>query len=343
MITCSSCKQEKAESEFYWSGGRHSGYCKPCQIASVNARRQEVQKARTKQRRRLYGLTEEGYQRRLQEQRGVCAICRRPPSGTIERDYWSGETIEKELVVDHDHQTGEVRGLLCVRCNNLLGRLENNKGVNTAEWVSGAYDYLTQARKQVTQESVSIPTPPRIRATLEAAVVPAGTVVETDPVSFVIGEEPPSLRDRALQVDLMPADGDFRVPSSNYSVRRRAQTTYLQAAWGELFPKAPGLQAASAKRMLQLSEDSAEEVLDRLEAVQARNVQSPLAYVLRVMEREAAQRRRPPAPASPQVRPVDIGKPEREPDYYLAAPTEKTRRIEEKARALGLLDDRDED
>ena len=47
-------------------------------------------------------------------QRGLCAICQAPPDG-----QW------KVLCVDHDHETGKVRGLLCVTCNTMLGRLEN--------------------------------------------------------------------------------------------------------------------------------------------------------------------------------------------------------------------------
>lgn len=52
--------------------------------------------------KRTYGLTEEDYYKLLDKQGGGCAIC--------------GKTIEQEgkyLAVDHDHKTGEVRGILC--------------------------------------------------------------------------------------------------------------------------------------------------------------------------------------------------------------------------------------
>ena len=57
----------------------------------------------------LYGLTPEVYNRMLEEQGGVCAICSQP------------EPRCQGLSVDHDHNTGVVRGLLCSNCNTALG------------------------------------------------------------------------------------------------------------------------------------------------------------------------------------------------------------------------------
>ena len=55
-----------------------------------------------------YGLTVQEWQDMLSEQGGVCAIC--------------GEVQEnRSLCVDHNHETGDVRGLLCVRCNAGIG------------------------------------------------------------------------------------------------------------------------------------------------------------------------------------------------------------------------------
>lgn len=57
---------------------------------------------------RFYGMTFEDYNKLLDLQQGVCAICKLPPS-TIALD------------IDHDHATGQVRGLLCRNCNTRLG------------------------------------------------------------------------------------------------------------------------------------------------------------------------------------------------------------------------------
>jgi hypothetical protein len=56
----------------------------------------------------------------LQEQGGVCAICKQPPTGK-----WKGK-YSTRLAVDHDHATGAVRGLLCGRCNGGLGNFSDN-------------------------------------------------------------------------------------------------------------------------------------------------------------------------------------------------------------------------
>lgn len=73
-----------------------------------------------------YGLTGEQYGQMFIEQCGNCAICGRNQS---EFDY--------KLAVDHCHETGKVRGLLCRPCNQALGLLQEK-----AEIVSKAADYL---------------------------------------------------------------------------------------------------------------------------------------------------------------------------------------------------------
>lgn len=64
---------------------------------------------------RQYGITEEEYQRLLAEQGGVCAICRQEQR----------EKRSHPLVVDHSHEDGAVRGLLCHPCNRAIGGLKD--------------------------------------------------------------------------------------------------------------------------------------------------------------------------------------------------------------------------
>jgi hypothetical protein len=70
---------------------------------------------RTRVLKTQYGMTPEEYAVLLDVQDGVCAICRRPEM-TIR------EGRVQPLSVDHDHATGVVRGLLCLRCNHGLGQ-----------------------------------------------------------------------------------------------------------------------------------------------------------------------------------------------------------------------------
>ena len=60
-----------------------------------------------------YGIDESDYRKMELGQNGRCAICKRLPSETDKR--------HRRLTVDHNHQTGKVRGLLCDRCNRMLG------------------------------------------------------------------------------------------------------------------------------------------------------------------------------------------------------------------------------
>lgn len=62
-----------------------------------------------------YGITIAQYEQLLEAQNGVCPGCLTSPSGPRERD--------NRLFVDHDHATGEVRGLLCSPCNISIGGL----------------------------------------------------------------------------------------------------------------------------------------------------------------------------------------------------------------------------
>ncbi len=65
-----------------------------------------------------YGITMEDYNRMLAEQKGMCAICSRP-----ERSRLRIGGVIRSLAVDHDHKTGEVRGLLCEACNRSIAQL----------------------------------------------------------------------------------------------------------------------------------------------------------------------------------------------------------------------------
>lgn len=83
-------------------------------------------------RYRKYGMRHADFQRMLAEQDGVCAICGQP-----ETSRERGQL--RRLAVDHCHETGVVRGLLCHRCNHTLGRMNDDPAL-----LRRAADYLEE-------------------------------------------------------------------------------------------------------------------------------------------------------------------------------------------------------
>ncbi len=79
-----------------------------------------------------YGITIKDYDAMFLEQRGVCKICSLPQ--TNKRCI--------HLCVDHDHDTGKVRGLLCDPCNRAIGLLKDDERL-----LQKAIDYLRTTSK----------------------------------------------------------------------------------------------------------------------------------------------------------------------------------------------------
>lgn len=74
-------------------------------------------RARHNSLRRYYGISLEYYNQILDAQGGVCLICGDPPRQRGRKFH---------LEVDHDHVTGQVRGLLCNKCNTALGGMRDD-------------------------------------------------------------------------------------------------------------------------------------------------------------------------------------------------------------------------
>lgn len=85
---------------------------------------------------RIYGIHPQRFEELLEEQGGVCAICR-------------GEcAMNPRLSVDHDHDSGLIRGLLCNRCNIGLGRFREQP-----ELLRRAAEYIEAARAKALSET----------------------------------------------------------------------------------------------------------------------------------------------------------------------------------------------
>jgi hypothetical protein len=104
---CVRCKERPMA---YPSSSNH--WCKICLEENRKAR-YDAKKVRDKNLQQNYnGFSSNDYDVLLSKQGGVCAACGTPP--------------KRYLHVDHDHITGEVRGLLCNNCNAALGYLQDD-------------------------------------------------------------------------------------------------------------------------------------------------------------------------------------------------------------------------
>ena len=173
---CSVCKNQKSLDDFYFKKdrGKHASQCKSCTkdraVESVRRNKEKVteykadyyQKNKTKIRSQInewqalnedylkehskkryqenkvehrsrglikrYGIDSEEYNHMLLEQGGTCKICKSP-------DHKNKRV--KFFAVDHNHETGQVRGLLCHSCNRAIGLLQDK-----VEIIEAAAEYI---------------------------------------------------------------------------------------------------------------------------------------------------------------------------------------------------------
>ena len=82
-----------------------------------------------------YGITVDDYDKMFSKQGGVCAICHQEETSRDRNGF--GERGVRRLAVDHDKETGTVRGLLCAACNMGIGSLGHSQ-----ERMRSAISYL---------------------------------------------------------------------------------------------------------------------------------------------------------------------------------------------------------
>lgn len=161
---CGRCGETKSVEEFHANKNMgHSSYCKPCQSEYMREyyrkNRDKIKRQATEYYRvnrdeklkyqkgyhsnpenkrrwkcldlqRRLGVTLDWYEETLKSQGGVCAICKTSTE----------ETEGRRLAVDHCHETGRVRGVLCTNCNKILGHAKDSTKVLLA---AAAYLELT--------------------------------------------------------------------------------------------------------------------------------------------------------------------------------------------------------
>ncbi len=152
---CTQCGEDQPLSAYY---GKHAE-CKTCfreRIRTRQARpevRARIAQKQIEYRERVrpsiraktlarYGIKPDDYDARYAEQGGCCKIC----GAEGDRLGTGGQaTRSSVLVVDHCHDSGSIRGLLCNRCNRAIGLLGDNP-----DTLRRAIAYLTTSRREVT-------------------------------------------------------------------------------------------------------------------------------------------------------------------------------------------------
>lgn len=118
LYICSNCNESKHVFEFTWE----PNICNDCRKAYHRAYyRKNKSLIRDKYLERTYGLSPEQYEKLLTEQNGLCAICQKTEAHHV----------------DHNHENGQVRGLLCSSCNLGLGHFKDDVAL-----LSNAIHYL---------------------------------------------------------------------------------------------------------------------------------------------------------------------------------------------------------
>lgn len=110
---CVLCRKTKPFQQFRFvpTKGTNGGFSESCLDCE---KKRKAAKARDARLLKQYGITTKQYDERLKAQKNRCAICK--------LDCSSG----RKLAVDHDHATGEVRGLLCGKCNRAIGLMSDD-------------------------------------------------------------------------------------------------------------------------------------------------------------------------------------------------------------------------
>ena len=132
MPDCTHCHTDKPIDQFfiYPKTGKVRQPCKKCNGANGARWKRAHPESRKKYSlyRRIhrlkedYGLTPLEYTNLLKDQKGGCAICGNTEGRKLHRIAHTGFTF----IVDHDHATGAIRGLLCDTCNRALGMFKDS-------------------------------------------------------------------------------------------------------------------------------------------------------------------------------------------------------------------------
>ena len=119
MLICRGCGISKEPSDFSPDKRKKNGLQARCKICTNKWQKENPEYGQRWFFQKKYGITIDQFQQMLLTQNGVCACCNLPEWRTDKR---TGKL--RALCVDHDHETGRVRALLCDDCNVAVGRIK---------------------------------------------------------------------------------------------------------------------------------------------------------------------------------------------------------------------------
>jgi len=134
---CTKCKKEKPITEYFNDKQKYDGKrpdCKVCNTLQCTAwNRANKDRHRYYSIKHLYGVTQEIEQQMLYDQDNSCAICK-----------INFSLLSKKFCIDHCHDSGNYRGLLCEKCNQGLGKFNDN-----IEYLKSAILYLEKYNAKI--------------------------------------------------------------------------------------------------------------------------------------------------------------------------------------------------
>ena len=138
---CPRCKQTKSVDDFNKRNGKRSkecqAYCRKCHRKYVSDWQRTSNGKLHQERARLkykFGITPEEVDSLLMSQCGVCALCGQQET---KLEFRTGKVMS--LSVDHNHKSGQIRGLLCQKCNSIIGYANED-----VELLQKVIDYLKE-------------------------------------------------------------------------------------------------------------------------------------------------------------------------------------------------------
>ncbi len=132
---CPTCRKLKKLSDFSKDSRKRLGRRFQCKVCHRQSDRRCFMKRR-------YGISLESYEEMFRAQDGRCAACK-------QRETAKQKGRIMLLGVDHDHTTGKIRGLLCNRCNRVLGLFRDNPDV-----IKRALDYVRSRRPKISPSDI---------------------------------------------------------------------------------------------------------------------------------------------------------------------------------------------